>query len=328
MYALFFKVLGIFLLVVEIFWFVLRPVLRELKVWIERWPQVKRRRKLTLSLLMVGLVFVLAFPWKTDVRAPGVAQPVRQNNIFASRAAQIQTLAPSGPVEKGQTLAVLRVPELEDRRQRIQAAINALDHRLTGLIADEAAMGQRSALLRERDKQWRELAAIEDELAKLRIHAPFNGEWIDVDKTLDKGAWVNTRAPLGVLINPGRWVVDAYVGQRDIARLKKGASATFYFSGESTGVPAQVAFFDTTRSQRLMHPMLDGNLGGPIPTHTGSEQEGVPIDALYRVRLQLDAPLRQKKEVQGRVAIEGTRQSLLWNGIQRGISVLVRESGF
>ena len=74
--------------------------------------------------------------------------------------------------------------------------------------------------------------------------------------------------------------------------------------------------------------MLDGRRGGPVPTQENAQAEGVPVEALYRVRLQLAAAPPGDREGRGRVRIEGEPRSLLWEGTQWLIGVLVRESGF
>ena len=54
----------------------------------------------------------------------------------------------------------------------------------------------------------------------------------------------------------------------------------------------------------------------------------MPREALYRVRLRLDAPLPAVREARGNVYIGGPRKSLLWEGVKGAAAVLVRESGF
>lgn len=93
-------------------------------------------------------------------------------------------------------------------------------------------------------------------------------------------------------------------------------------------VAAEVMFVDTARSQRLAHVMLDGNHGGPIPTQLAPGLEGVPVEALYRVRLRLADMPSGAREERGHVRIDGERHSLLWDSVQWLASVMLRESGF
>ncbi|MGB3289721.1 MAG: site-2 protease family protein [Burkholderiaceae bacterium] len=327
-YAMFFKVLGIFLLIVELVWFVFRPIVQELMVWYRRWPEVARSRRVKLYGLMLVVLALLAMPWRADVRAPGVAHPARQQIVYGPMPAQLAFLQPAGRVAAGQDLVVFAVPELEDRRHRVQAGIQALEQRLAGLMADTRGMAQRAALLKQLGEQRAELAALNAEQARLRMKAAFDGDWLDVDHTLGTGSWVDARTPLGVLTEPGDWVVDAYIDQHDVARLKQGAQARFYFRGVPGGVPAQVAFIDPGRTRRLTHTMLNGNHGGPIPVQAARGHEDEPVDALYRVRLRLDQPLEDLRETSGRVIISGEPRSLLGDGTRHLLSILIRESGF
>lgn len=327
-YAFFFKVLGIFLLCVELLWFVARPVWQELLVWRRRWPEVATRRRRLLWSLLAALLIFLTMPWGFDVRAPAVAHPARQQAVFGPMPAQLRFLRPAGPVEAGQLLLRFAVPDLDDRRQRVEATIDALEARLAGLMADERGMGRRQALVRQLGEQRAELNALDAERDRLRIAAEFNGRWLDVDPNLARGSWVDVRTQLGVLVDPTQWVADAYVGQRDVARLRTGAKAHFHPHGEWEGVEAEILFIDPARSTRLSHDMLDGHHGGPVPTQDAAQQAGMPVDALYRVRLRLSQPLAGLRETRGRVRMEGERHSLLWEGVQRLASVLIRESGF
>ncbi|MBP7491639.1 MAG: peptidase M50, partial [Rhodoferax sp.] len=90
---------------------------------------------------------------------------------------------------------------------------------------------------------------------------------------------------------------------------------------------ATVVDIDSTRVTKLSYPMLDATHGGPLATQRG-ERLGVPVDALYRVRLALNEPLAEHHETRGHVTIDGTRRSPAWQFFQRVASIAVREAGF
>lgn len=327
-YAFFFKALGIFLLCVELLWFVIRPIGQELAVWRRRWHEVSLGRRRWLWSLLAALLVFLCMPWGFDVRAPAVAHPARQQALFGAMPAQLRILHAAGPVQAGELLAQFALPDIDEKRRRVEATIGGLEARLAGLMADESGMGGRQALLRQLREQQAELTALSEELARLRVEALFDGQWVDVDPNLGVGVWLDARTQLGVLVDPEEWVADAYVSQHDVARLSAGAKARFHPHGEWDGVEAEVLFIDPARSSRLAHDLLDGQYGGPIPTQGATQQSGVPVEALYRVRLKLSQALPGLRETRGRVRIEGERRSLAWEAAQRLASVLIRESGF
>lgn len=109
-YALFFKVLGIFLLVVEIFWFVLRPITSELAVWKKRWPEVKSMRRVILVGLTLLAITLLATPWAFKIQAPAVAHPERQQFVYSPFPAQLLDIQSPSAVSQGAVLASFNAP--------------------------------------------------------------------------------------------------------------------------------------------------------------------------------------------------------------------------
>lgn len=326
-YFLFFKVLGILLFAVEIFWFIVRPVWSEVSLWRAGWGEVKARRRRWL--LWAGLfgLGLLMFPWAFEISAPGVATPARKQIVFSPFPAHLDDLKPPGPVLAGGLLASFHSPDLDARAQQSTALTDSLGQRLAGLIARENGIDQQKAMTRKLDEQLAEGRGIHDEAARLSVYAEFDGTWLDIDPALKPGVWVGTKNQIGVLVDKRQWIVDAYVSQTQVARIKIGNNAHFRVTGNLLSVDAQVIDIDSTRSNRLAHQMLDTRHGGPISTRADNAA-AMPVEALYRVRLALNEPLAQNQEARGQATIEGTRRSLLWGVIEHGASTLIRESGF
>lgn len=331
-YLLFFKVLGIFLFAVEIAWFVVRPLWSELSVWWTRRKEIKTRRRLALYGTSLAVLILLTTPWAFDVNAPGVAYPERKQYIFSPFPAQLATLHPGGPVTAGTPLAQFEAPDLQARETRAEVLAHALDRRLAGLLAEDDGIDRQSAINEKLMEQLTEARGIQEEVQRLRLSAEFDGTWLDVDPLLRPGVWVGAKSQLGVLADLKSWIVDVYVEQGDIERIKIGARATFRQQGSLSSVDATVVGIDSTRNASLTHAMLDARHGGPIAIQPASTQEQqsrpVPVEALYRVRLALAEPLALPRETRGYANIEGMRKSLTWEALKGAIAVLVRESGF
>lgn len=327
-YLMFFKALGIFLFVVEITWFIMRPVWFEIAVWRKRWDEVRRNRRVLIwGGLLAGLV-LLCLPWALDVAAPAVARPERQQAIYGPFAARVTALQPAGPVRAGMPLVQFETPDLLARERRTDASVHALRQHLTGLVAvEERGMEQQQASIERLREQLAEAHSIRQEAERLQMLAEFDGLWVDTDPTVHPGTWVGPRNQLGILIDPSRWIVEAYVDQRQLERIRDGASARFRAQRQWTSVPATVVAIDSTRIGKLPYDMLDAIHGGPIATQPG-ERRGVPVDALYRVRLALAEPLAEHHETRGQITIEGARHSPAWRLLRHTASLVVREAGF
>lgn len=326
-YLFFFKALGIFLLAVEISWFVVRPIAAEITVWRRRFSETGPTQKRRLALLGVTVGAVLLFPWASDVNAPAIARPAHQQPVFSPFPASLVALAPAGIVAAGTPLAGFENPDLQARALRTDASVEALGKRIRGLAADDGGIEQRRATEERLGEQLAERAAAAAEAGRLNIGAEFKGLWLDVDPGLRPGVWVGNRAAIGVLVDPALWIVDAYVDQRQVERLKPGAAGRFYPERRWEAIDTVIIDIDPTRSPRLPYAALDARHGGPITTQTG-DREGSPSQALYRVRLELATPLPEIRETRGQVSISGSRRSLAGEWITTVIAVLIRESGF
>jgi putative peptide zinc metalloprotease protein len=299
----------------------------EVAVWKKRWQEVAptRRQRIHLSLGVVGLLLLI--PWPANVHSHGVAHAERQQLVFTPFPAMLEELHAAGKVESGVLLASFSTPDLSIRESQTQASIEALERRLAGLIDADTNGASQLPLTQRLEEQLAEIRGIHAEAGRLDIHAEFAGEWRDLPQQLRPGSWVGVRDSIGILIDPDSWVVDTYVEQRQIKRIQTGAQATFLAQGQVTVLAAEVIDIDTTRTQRVPHPMLDSRHGGTFTTHQ-DKQDTVFSDTLYRVRLRLTEPPSQIREMRGTVRIEGKHRSLLLDATMGVAAVLIRESGF
>jgi putative peptide zinc metalloprotease protein len=130
-------------------------------------------------------------------------------------------------------------------------------------------------------------------------------------------------------VDPTQWVVDAFVTESDVSRIRPGDSARvqvrsaipYYLNGKVTEV-------DASRTTTLPHPMLDAKSGGAIVTLTTAGNESAPRDTLYRVRIALAEAPSSIKAITCKAVIDAEGRSLLLSFLERAAAIVVRESGF
>ncbi|MDM0052477.1 HlyD family efflux transporter periplasmic adaptor subunit [Variovorax sp. J22R115] len=326
-YLFFFKLLGIVLFAVEIAWFIVMPVWRELKHWWARRKDVVRGRRIMLAMVLIALMLALAVPWRTQVHARGVARAEQQLRVYAPYPSLLQQIHAAGRVKAGDTLAVLDEPDIAARSQGNEASFRGYQERLAGLMADPSGLAQEAATRQRLNAQFEQVRAARTEMARLNLQAPFAGQWLDVNPDWRNGQWIGSRELIGVLVDPSRWQVDAYVQQDEVQRLSIGSSVRFYPEGQPVPIRGHVIAIGTTRVNQLEHPMLSSRFGGPLNTVPHGEAL-VPAPALFHVLVQLDEAVPNLKETRGHLQIEAARRSLLADGLTRVFAVLLRESGF
>lgn len=332
-YLFFFKVLGLILMAVELTWFIGKPVMKELAVWKERRAEIlpNRRRGFWIGLAVV--LAVLLFPFSSRVMGYGWLHAQEQQQIHAPFAAQIVNMPAQRSFKTGDVLFVLDSEVLSIAQDKSRQLALARERQIAGLLGLEDGEAQRQTLQSQKAYFEAEQKLNQDERERLTLRAPFDGELQDIDPGLAPGVWVKSREPLAVLMDPSRWVVDAYVPEADLGRLRTGdAVRVRLLSSAMAWANGRVEAIDVSRTQYLPTPMLDANHGGPLATLPDPSRQAqggrVLRDALFRVRVVLDEPLPTQQMATVRVRIEGKPESLLAGGIRRVASVLVRESGF
>lgn len=328
-YHLAFKLLGLFLMAVEIWWFLARPILRELGQW---WSAVRpralnRRSLVTLGLTALALV-VLALPWRSEITAPALLRAEHQATIYTAAAGDLLRGSANGrQVLAGDVLFALGSETLDWRHKQAAATVAGQQADLAGIAFDP----NRAAGLAEAQASLQgalaELRAIENEQAGLIIAAPFAGTVTDVSPQLRPGVTLPRREMLGILFDPHAPVVEAYVEEGDIARFAPGASATFYPGDATAPLRLTVASVSPTSARTLEASDLASVYGGQLAVRKDPAGHLVPEHAVYRVLLHPTEPVPLTRRQPGNITIDGDRISPLQRLYERAVAVVVRESG-
>jgi putative peptide zinc metalloprotease protein len=330
-----FKVLGIFLMLVELVWFIARPVWLEMSVWRSRKKDIKTNRKVLAGLGLVLFLSAGFVPWHSRIHGVGWAHPERQQIIYsplAGRIVALPTPAEAGAIKLGQVLIALESPDLHLGRLKANEQAQARAKELLGLSGLVDGEERRNKIQTEQSQYQAEAGLFLGQQSRLQISAAFAGVLLDLDPQLALGVWVQPRQPLAVLIDPTHWTVEVFVAEADVARIQRGDSVRAFLGRDSLkAYQGRVEAVDMLRTTSLPHSILDAKNGGPIatlnPTAEGSH-ERVPKDAIYRVRIVLDEAPPNPQMRLAQVAISGQSQAWLATVFSRFAAVALRESGF
>lgn len=332
-YHFFIKAVGIFLFLVEIGWFVLLPVRSEFKVWRERWPQIKQRRRAWRSLLLalcLGAIFLL--PWPTRVHTSGVLQPQNQLMLYGPPHAVLASMPyhHRQAVQAGSLLLQLNSPDIQLRARQAAA-------RQEYLAWQSAAAGFDAQTRRDWQVLNDKLVAANAEQSTVNADsqryaplAPYAGVMEYADPDLRPGQWLGEREPIGRLIASGPWQVITYVEESDIQRLAVGDRGLFMADGMAgPNLHLVVSSIDKDASPTLGEAELATLFGGHIAVR---EKNGMfyPEHAIYRVVLNVvgqQAPLQQHRW-RGSVTLVADWEAPGARFVNSALSVFWREAGF
>jgi putative peptide zinc metalloprotease protein len=332
-YHMFPKLLGLPLAAIEIHWFIVKPIIRELKDWKAMGLSrlfVTGRGRLSLTLLVIA-VALLALPLDRHVVVPAILVPAEETRLFAPEAGQVLAVHVRGGVRvaAGEVLLEIAVPEIAHRRGQTELRLAMTEIQLARLAADADDRAQRQVIERERQSAVEELEGLQQRQARLVLRAPFSGVVSFGEEALMAGQWVGTDRMLLHLRAPDAAVIAGLVPELSSGRLKAGAVARFV-SEAGTG-PAIEA-----RLRAIGHPGGEGQAlnylssphGGPVGVApdlaTGRD---MPVQGHLPVYLSA-ATMAPAFVVRGSVVVEAEPESVLGYVFGRVVTVVLRESGF
>ncbi len=333
-YAFFIKVVGIILFIVEILWFILMPLGREMKHWWEIRSQImSAKRFIGVGIGLACAILLAVVPWSTRISIPAVMTADKEQSIFAPFPAQIVELKvrDGDRVSAGDVLIKLTAPQLYLDIKLASEKRTLIEKRIDRSGSDEKDRASLIVLtneLREVKEQLEGLSRIKE---KLVVRAPFDGVVADIDPELHAGLWINQKTPLAILQVGNGPSIKGYVGEANVFRFETGAKALFIPENpELPMVRTQVKDVAQASSERLDEPYLALPYGGSIAIEDAKREDLRPTEATYAVAMtageSTNMPLPQMA-IRGVSVISGEPQSFYTRVKRRVLKVFVREMG-
>lgn len=327
-YSFFIKVVAIVLFVVEIFWFIVRPVVSELLQWRSRAAVIGRSGRARISLLIICLaVAFLVFPWNNRIHAPALLKAGEYRRVYAPSASILKEVEVTEGqyVSVGTVLARLENPDLEARLKLIQYELEVLRYELSSIAFEDTFRKNSQTLLEELHGVTTEKSVLESEMQRLILTAPVDGIVTDLSPLMQPGQWINPFEPI-LGIRQGL-LVEAYVQGGDLPRLNYEAKAFFIPEGSGGRQNVTVLEVDRAALKSLTEPSLAALYGGSIGVRL-VKGALVPDTAWYRIVLNVDESIDSfLVPRRGMVFLQGQRRSLLDSAWRSAVAVLIREWG-
>jgi putative peptide zinc metalloprotease protein len=330
-YHLFFKVLGIFLMLVELVWFIFLPILSEWRQWWSRREQAHAPRVLLSSLALLGLLLLLALPWRSAVELPTMLEAGRASALHAPVAARVKTVNvhDGQVVAQGEVLIELESPDLDSRQAIVRREIQIQQlqmRRQAGRSETAADAGIVEQRLAEAVAEYRGLVAQRE---RLLLRAPHAGKVRDLLPQLTVGRWLSTKEPLARVVEDGARL-RGYLAEAELWRVAPGASGRFIADDPMhPAIAVQLTEIDTNGAAYVDQEALTSDHHGPIAVRRDQHQRAEPVQAQYGARLSiLENTPTPVQPLRGIVVLQGHGESLLGVAWRRMAALGVRESGF
>jgi putative peptide zinc metalloprotease protein len=341
-YNVFFKALGLFLMIVELAWFIGRPIKDELVQWWQRRRAMRLNANTLATLTVLALIVgVLVWPWQARVEVPAVLQAGSHATLYPPVPARIAALAAErgDRVAAGQVLVRLESPELTHQLAQTRRRIDLAEQLLRRQAASAEALERLQVLQQELAADRTRLEGLQAQQARLTVRAPQAGTLVDRPSELAAGQWVGLGQRLGRIVGDDPARLRGYVRGADLDRFADGAPGRFYPDDPAQPpLDVRVAARERVNASRLELPYLAAAYDGPIAVEARQAQDSeaqiagtglVPKEPVYRVDLTPAEPVTPPARVlRGTVMVEAEARSLLGRAWRYAAAVAVRESGF
>jgi putative peptide zinc metalloprotease protein len=330
-YHVAFKLLGLFLMAVEVGWFLIRPIGMELITWPRRlrsggWP----RRSWLTGLVCAGGLVLLVTPWHTRISAPALLRADRQLPLLTAEPGQLVQVSEVGrTVKAGEPLFTLESPDTSHEEAAALADIAGLRARLAGQAFDTDSAQDVPLTWQQLEGALARLRNAQASMRRLVVRAPFDGVLVDVPRGLDPGVWVPRQEHLGMLVDFSRVTVDALVDEADVGRVHPGATARFLPEDGEPPIKLTVRSVSPGALADLDEPELASLNGGSVPVRPERNGTLQVQTAVYRVTLATvsGSPVVLAGLRRGVVDIQGDEVSPLNRIWRRAAAIVMREAG-
>lgn len=327
------KLLGVAMFVVEVWFFLLRPVYAELKEWWAMRADILKSRRAGLSAALAATMLLLfLLPLSARVSAPAILQPARFVRLFPAEPGRIESVAvrEGEAVRQGDILFTIISPAL-DQERRVTAIETALaERRLQRIGASAGDLSEKSLNQNRLASLAARAAGVAERSADLVVRAPFDGVMREVNPALAAGRWVSRKEQLGYLAADAEGLsVRGYVAAGDRARLAKGSAGRFVPDDVSRpALAVEVENLGIAGLSDVAIPQLSSKFGGMFAVHELAGGHLTPVDASYDVAARVVGPVAEPTQTaSGLLVLEAEPQSYAGKVFRQILRVLVREAG-
>ena len=229
-YHYFFKLLGLILFAIEIGWFIVLPMVGELKIWWTLRGEIVERRRGWLSAGVLACVIAVLFvPWSDRISLPAVLESTPHATIYAPAPGRIVELAvkEGRRVGVGDRLVVLESPALEKDMALTRKRIEVERLRGQRQFVDREELAKHQVTLETLRARLSQLEGLLQQQQNLSLTAPIAGVVTDRAEALHVGQWINKQLPLAYVIDPAGEELHALAPETDVGYLHAGQSARF-----------------------------------------------------------------------------------------------------
>lgn len=321
-----FKVLGIILLWIEVWYFILRPVVQEIKEWYEMRSAMKMRFATLISwsilLLFGGVLFI---PYSTSLHVPAVVESNNTKLLYAEYDSQIIYVHPPGLVKKGELIVSAQTVSNDYERKSALRKLELFRTQASNAFVLENTLQDSDKYRQSAAAEMVKIKAAESVSTNMSIIAPTDG-YLIYDEPITEGQFVGMAQQIGRVLDPQSANITAYVEDINLALVQKGSFGEMLDTLTLERSEVEVVGIEMSPQGALIEPLLSSTFQGSITVG----KDNIPQRPHYKIHLAcvnlLHYPVVFKRF--GEVKLNIKQESFFERLKNISISVFITESQF
>lgn len=323
--------LGAILGGIEVWFFLLRPVITELKVW-KGFPRPlwsSPRSRISAALLGAFIVLVI-LPLDTSVTTEAVLKSANEFEAFAPYPSHLDHLLVEDgqAVKKGDVIATLSSFELTRDRKLAQNDLDRLELKKRRQMSTTKGVRPEEGIDDRIKAAMAKIETLDHNQDNLVIRAPFSGTIRDMARGLSENTYVHGNQVLARVVDNSKGEIVAYVSEQDSKRLSIGASADFIPEmNPLIKYAATLERIDVINASSLSDFELASGFGGPVQGQMDRTKNWKPEQNMFRIVLKPadSAAIPADMRLKGNLDVSASYTSWVLSFSGRLIALLRRE---
>jgi len=332
-YAYTAKVLGIVLVGLTLFQFVLLPVGRELRIWrelaVKHGSEFSFNRPVVFACLVIAVLFLPVFG---TVQVPSVLVAAQLQKVYPPKDALIASVHvhQSNTVKTGASLVRFEVPELAVEATKINLELEAARRHLGRAVSNQTDRSQMTVLRNDILALERSKLKLAEEIGTLVIASRFDGEVVQTSRQLREGNWVSRHNWVAMIRSPEGVITRGYVDEGDLDRVVVGTTGRFIPDDVTRpAVSLVVSQISSDAARQIDLRELASIYGGPVDVVSERNSGLVSVRPVFPIELRTVEQIEMPNQVvRGTVLLNGRRKSIATSVWKRVTHVFIKEGTF
>lgn len=322
-----FKALGIILFWIEVWYFILRPIMQEIKEWYSMRSAIKIQRSSLIvwsAIFLFGSIFFI--PYSTSLHIPAVIETNSKKLLYSEYDSQVIYVHQPGFVKRGELILSAQTISNDLERQSALRKLQMYHAQSVNAFVMDNTLQDADKYRQSASAEMVKIKAAESVKTNMNIVAPIDG-YLSFDEPISEGQYIGMAQQIGRILDPKALSISAYIEDIDLSLIHKGDVGELYDMLSSEQFSVKVSRVEMSPEGVLNEPLLNSTFKGSITVG----KDNVPQRPYYKVHLltatsNIHYPILFKRV--GEIKLTIKYGSFFNRIVNETLSIAIRESQF